>query len=49
MGSIFPYKKDPEMNEALGMVMTLLGLEKLIMRMSVTAQSGTEAEGIPNR
>lgn len=37
------------MNEALGMVMKLLGLEKLIMRMIVMVQSEMEMEVIPNR
>lgn len=49
MGNIIPYKKNPKMNKALGMVMKLLGLEKLIMRMIVMAQSGAEMEVIPNR
>lgn len=49
MRSIIPYKKDPKMNEALGMVMKLLGLEKLIMRMIVMVQSEMEMEVIPNR
>lgn len=49
MGNIIPYKKNPKMNEALGMVMKLLGLEKLIMRMIVMVKSEMKTEVIPNR